>query len=199
MAAAQVRLPGPEPVQAPVRAMPERETQSVLQVYRERTAWEAPTEVSAPYIQAQEARPVNAPDIQARAARAVSVPDMRAQAARPVNAPDIRARAARAVNAPDSPGTGLTEGRESQEAGRENGQGIQAKEKVPGRQPGIWGLVRLAAAHTAGPMPGRKTLAPVRAGIRLSEGTGAEKEAAGQPGKRRQRIRQQQRSSAAVS
>lgn len=275
MAAAQVRLPGPEPVQAPVRAMPERETQSVLQVYRERTAWEAPTEVSgrrsalqavrerqasvrglqersrravpdtqpegpvsapdtqaqearaervpdtraqaadlvnapyiraqaaravsAPFIQAQEARPVNAPDIQARAARAVSVPDMRAQAARPVNAPDIRARAARAVNAPDSPGTGLTEGRESQEAGRENGQGIQAKEKVPGRQPGIWGLVRLAAAHTAGPMPGRKTLAPVRAGIRLSEGTGAEQEAAGQPGKRRQRIRQQQRSSAAVS
>ena len=168
--------------------------------------------MSAPDTQAQEARaervpdtraqaadPVNAPYIRAQAARPVNTPDIQARAARPVNAPDIQARAAGAVNAPDSQGTGLTEGRESQEAGRENGPGIQAKEKVPGRQLGIWGLVRLAAAHTAGPMPGRKTLAPVRAGIRLSEGTGAEQEAAGQPGKRRQRIRQQQRSSAAVS
>ena len=100
---------------------------------------------------------------------------------------------------PDSQGIGLTEGRESQEAGRENGPGTQAKVKEPGRQPEIWALAALADAHTAGPMPGRKTLAPVRAGIRLSEGTGAEQEAAGQPGKRRQRIRQQQRSSAAVS
>ena len=176
------------------------------------TRAQAADPVNAPYIRAQAARPVNTPDIQARAARPVSAPDIQAGAARPVNTPDIQARAARpvnapdiqaraagAVNAPDSQGTGLTEGRESQEAGRENGQGIQVKEKVPGRQPGIWGLVRLAAAHTAGPMPGRKTLAPVRAGIRLSEGTGAEQEAAGQPGKRRQRIRQQQRSSAAVS
>ena len=163
------------------------------------TRAQAADPVNAPYIRAQAARPVNTPDIQARAARPVSAPDIQAGAARPVNAPDIQARAAGAVNAPDSQGTGLTEGRESQEAGRENGQGIQVKEKVPGRQPGIWGLVRLAAAHTAGPMPGRKTLAPVRAGIRLSEGTGAEQEAAGQPGKRRQRIRQQQRSSAAVS
>ena len=154
--------------------------------------------VSAPYIQAQEARPVNTPDIQARAARAVSVPDMRAQAARPVNAPDIRARAARAVNAPDSPGTGLTEGRESQEAGRENGPGIQAKEKVPGRQPEIWALAALADAHTAGPMQGRKTLAPLRSGIRPLEETGAEQAAAGRPGKRRQRTRPRQRLSAAV-
>ena len=46
MAAAQVRLPGPAPVPAPVRAMPEWETQSVPRAYQERTAeCEAPMQV----------------------------------------------------------------------------------------------------------------------------------------------------------
>ena len=93
--------------------------------------------------------------------------DMRAQAARAKRVRDTQAASPGTV--PDSQGTGLTEGRESQEAGRGNGPGTQAKEKVPGRQPGIWGLVRLAAAHTAGPMQGRKNLASLRAETRPLE------------------------------
>lgn len=183
-------VPGPDPVPVPasVPAMPEREPRSAPQACQER---------SEPAVPMPVRKCRNALDMRAQAAITVRVRDIQARAARPEKGRYTRPASPGTV--PDSQGIGLTEGRESQEAGRENGPGIQAKEKVPGRQLGIWGLVRLAAAHTAGPMPGRKTLAPVRAGIRLSEGTGAEQEAAGQPGKRQQRIRQQQRSSAAVS
>ena len=138
----------------------------------------------------------NALDMRAQAAITARVRDIQARAARPEKGRYTRPASPWTV--PDSQGTGLTEGREFQEAGRENGPGTQAKVKEPGRQPEIWALAALADAHTAGPMQGRKTLAPVRAGIRPLEETGAEQAAAGRPGKRRQLTMPRQRLISAV-
>lgn len=182
-------VPGPDPVPVPasVPAMPEREPRSAPQACQER---------SEPAVPMPVRKCRNALDMRAQAAITVRVRDIQARAARPEKGRYTRPASPGTV--PDSQGIGLTEGRESQEAGRENGPGTQAKVKEPGRQPEIWALAALADAHTAGPMQGRKTLAPLRSGIRPLEETGAEQAAAGRPGKRRQRTRPRQRLSAAV-
>ena len=84
----------------------------------------------------------NALDMRAQAAITARVRDIQARAARPEKGRYTRPASPWTV--PDSQGTGLTEGREFQEAGRENGPGTQAKVKEPGRQPEIWALAALA-------------------------------------------------------
>lgn len=182
-------VPGPDPVPVPasVSVMPGREPRSAPQACQER---------SEPAVPVPVRKCRSALDTRAQTTITVHVRDIQAQAARPGKSRYTWPASPGTV--PDPQGIGLTEGRESQEAGRENDPGTQAKVKEPDRQPEIWALAALADAHTAGPMQGRKTLAPSRSGIRPLEETGMEQAAVGRPGKRRQRARPRQRLGAAV-